>query len=73
MVAEDGWKLLPQYIFNLESGAWLHYSNPALSDRKSLHKISYARGEFAFTQEGRAIKAQFNLYDTLLNTKEVIK
>ncbi len=73
MVAEDGWKLLPQYIFNLESGEWLHYSNPALSDRKSLHKISYASGEFAFTQEGSDIKAPFNLYDTLLKAKEVIK
>ena len=74
MVAEDGWKLLPQYIFNLESGEWLHSSNPGnLSDRKSLHKISYATGKFVFTQEGSDIKAPFNLYDTLLKAKEVIK
>ena len=72
MVAEDGWKLLPQYMFNLESGEWLHHSNPALSDRKSLQNISYSSGAFSFAHEGNVMKA-FNLYDTLLKAKEIIK
>ena len=73
MVAEDGWKLLPQYLFNLESGEWLHHSNPALSDRKSLQSISYDTGTFSFLTDGNDVKAPFNLYDTLLKAKEVIK
>ena len=72
MIAEDGWKLLPQYLFNLESGEWLHHSNPALSDRKSLQNVSYATGTFSFLSE-TDVKAPFNLYDTLLKAKEVIK
>ena len=73
MVAEDGWKLLPQYLFNLESGEWLHHSNPALTDRKSLQKVSYASGQFTFTHEENDNKAPFNLYDTLLKAKEIIR
>ena len=73
MVAEDGWKLLPQYLFNLESGEWLHHSNPALTDRKSLQKVSYASGQFAFAHEESDNKAPFNLYDTLLKAKEIIR
>ena len=73
MVAEDGWKLLPQYLFNLESGEWLHNSNPAMMDRKSLQKISYAEGSFCFEQAGNDTKTTFNLYDTLLKAKEIIK
>ena len=73
MVAEDGWKLLPQYLFNLESGEWLHHSNPAMMDRKSLQKISYADGAFYFEQAGNDTKTTFNLYDTLLKAKEIIK
>ena len=73
MVAEDGWKLLPQYLFNLESGEWLHHSNPALTDRKSLQKVSYASGQFTFAHEESDNKAPFNLYDTLLKAKEIIR
>lgn len=73
MIAEDGWKFLPQYIFNLESGEWLHHSNPALAERKSLNKISYENGQFEMMQEPSDARTAYVLRDALLKAKEAIK
>ena len=47
MVARDGWKLLPYYLFDPLSGQWTH------RDRKPhtvmrLHDVTYARGRLEF-------------------------
>ena len=50
-VANHGWKLMPQYIFNNETGEWKHHSNQVFKERKWLGNISYTRGRFELLQE----------------------
>ncbi|KAB7504713.1 tRNA 2-thiocytidine biosynthesis protein TtcA, partial [Armadillidium nasatum] len=45
-VCKSGWKLLPQYIFNPETGEWKHYSNLVFKSRQWLQNISYSKGYF---------------------------
>ncbi|GBP77900.1 tRNA-cytidine(32) 2-sulfurtransferase [Eumeta japonica] len=45
MVATEGWKILPQYVVNPETGQWSHYSNSILRDRKSLYSVRYHDGK----------------------------
>ena len=45
-VAEHGWKLMPQYIFNNETGEWRHHTHLTFKDRKWLGHISYREGFF---------------------------
>ncbi|XP_065345604.1 uncharacterized protein LOC135943120 isoform X2 [Cloeon dipterum] len=48
MVALEGWKLLPQYILNPETGEWRHRSNLVFKDRRWLGSINYAGGKMNF-------------------------
>lgn len=48
MVAEHGWKLLPQYMFNPETGEWKHRTHQVFRDRKWLSSISYAEGHMTY-------------------------
>ncbi|MEO6887079.1 MAG: aminotransferase, partial [Jatrophihabitantaceae bacterium] len=41
MVADDGWKLLPDYTFDPATGLWRHRSGPAEPPLR-LHQVSYA-------------------------------
>jgi selenocysteine lyase/cysteine desulfurase len=43
LLANEGWKLLPLYRFDPESGAWHHRSGPR-SPSLSLHDVSFAAG-----------------------------
>ena len=45
MVATEGWKLLPQYKMNIETGEFRHYSNMLSRDRNRLHSIRYTDGK----------------------------
>lgn len=47
-VAEHGWKMMPQYIFNNETGEWRHHSNQVFHQRRWLGNISYADGSFKY-------------------------
>lgn len=40
-VADEGWKLMPQYTFYPETGEWIHFNNRKFSQRKWLGNISY--------------------------------
>ena len=40
-IAEEGWKLLPQYKFNPDTGEWLHSNWSLQRDRKWLGSIRY--------------------------------
>jgi selenocysteine lyase/cysteine desulfurase len=40
MVAEHGWKLVPQYRFNIASGLWCHQNGPVEPPLR-LHQLSY--------------------------------
>ncbi|XP_070553700.1 LOW QUALITY PROTEIN: uncharacterized protein [Ptychodera flava] len=49
VVAEHGWKLLPQYMFNPETGEWKHRHHQVFQDRKWLGHISYHSGAMAYS------------------------
>ncbi|XP_072945436.1 uncharacterized protein [Epargyreus clarus] len=45
MVATEGWKILPQYVVNSETGQWRHHSSAVLRDKKSLHSLRFHDGQ----------------------------
>jgi len=47
LIAEHGWKLLPQYRFDPASGLWKHRDQPA-EPQMSLRSISYEDGTMAY-------------------------
>jgi len=50
LVVMQGWRLLPVYRFNNETGEWRHKSNSVFKDRKWLGHVSFASGELEFTK-----------------------
>ena len=51
-VAEHGWKIMPQYIFNNETGEWKHHTNQVFRERRWLGNISYSSGKFSYASRG---------------------
>ena len=51
MIADQGWKLLPQYRMNNETGDWKHFSNLEYKERTWLGNISYVDGTFKFNDK----------------------
>ncbi|XP_037284800.2 uncharacterized protein LOC119177604 [Rhipicephalus microplus] len=47
-VAFNGWKLLPQYNFNPETGEWKHSMHQVFKDRRWLGSVSYKEGKFVY-------------------------
>lgn len=45
MVATEGWKLLPQYIVDLDTGEWRHHTNTIQRDRNRLSAVRYVDGK----------------------------
>ncbi|KAF7987829.1 hypothetical protein HCN44_003692 [Aphidius gifuensis] len=52
MVATEGWKLLPQYVLNPDTGEWRHHTNSVFKERKWLGAIRYTDGKM-ITSERR--------------------
>ncbi|XP_043266503.1 uncharacterized protein [Venturia canescens] len=52
MVATEGWKLLPQYVLNPDTGEWRHHTNSVFKERKWLGSIRYTDGKM-ITSERR--------------------
>lgn len=50
MVATEGWKLLPQYTLNPETGEWRHNTNTTLKERKWLSSIRYQDGKMCINE-----------------------
>ena len=48
LVAREGWRLLPMYRFNNETGEWHHRSNSVFKDRRWLGHVSFASGKMEF-------------------------
>ncbi|KAL5012515.1 hypothetical protein ScPMuIL_011066 [Solemya velum] len=48
LISEHGWKLLPQYMFNPETGEWRHRTFQVFKDRKWLGHISYTSGKMTY-------------------------
>ncbi|XP_006814971.1 uncharacterized protein LOC100377968 [Saccoglossus kowalevskii] len=49
MVAEHGWKLLPQYMFNPETGEWKNRGHQVFQDRRWLGHITYSEGRMQYS------------------------
>lgn len=47
-VCTNGWRLLPQYTFNPETGEWKHHTNLVFRERQWLQNISYGNGFFSY-------------------------
>jgi selenocysteine lyase/cysteine desulfurase len=52
LVADEGWRLLPQYRFDEVAGLWHHVGGRA-EPPMSLHDIDYATGRMRYTAQGR--------------------
>ena len=50
-VCQNGWRLMPQYIFNPETGEWKHHTNLVFKERQWLQSISYSKGFFSFERK----------------------
>ncbi|XP_071641002.1 uncharacterized protein [Temnothorax longispinosus] len=50
MVATEGWKLLPQYVLNPDTGEWRHHTNSIFKERKWLGSIRYTDGRMNATE-----------------------
>lgn len=50
MVATEGWKLLPQYVVDLDGSEWRHHSNSISKDRKWLGSIRYVDGKMTMNE-----------------------
>lgn len=50
MVATEGWKLLPQYVVDLDTGEWRHHTNAVTKDRKWLGSIRYIDGKMTMNE-----------------------
>ncbi|XP_017772669.1 PREDICTED: uncharacterized protein LOC108559823 [Nicrophorus vespilloides] len=50
MVATEGWKLLPQYVVDLNTGVWRHHSHHMAKDRKWLNSIRYIDGKMTMNE-----------------------
>lgn len=57
MVATEGWKILPQYVVNPETGQWRHHTCSVLKDKKSLFSIRFNDGKM--TAHERRISGMF--------------
>merc|ERR1719412_37934 len=47
-VADYGWKFMPQYIFNHETGEWKHHTNQVFKERKWLGNFDFKGGQVSF-------------------------
>lgn len=45
MVATEGWKILPQYVVNAETGQWRHHTCSVLRDQRSLYSVRFNEGK----------------------------
>lgn len=50
MVATEGWKLLPQYVLNPDTGEWRHHTNSVFKERKWLGSIRYTDGRMSASE-----------------------
>lgn len=62
-VATHGWKLMPQYIFNNETGEWRHHTNQVFKERRWLGHISYKSGAFLYRDKNTSSNESKSLRD----------
>lgn len=57
MVATEGWKILPQYVVNSQTGQWRHHTCSVLRDKKSLYSLRFNDGKV--TAHERRVSGKF--------------
>lgn len=70
LVASEGWKLLPQYRFSLETGLWRHRDQPRFREF-GLSDLSFD-GEGLVYQGRRLMKPESALEEHLVEAREII-
>ncbi|XP_061164658.1 uncharacterized protein LOC133173684 [Saccostrea echinata] len=75
IVAKEGWKLLPQYMFNPETGEWRQKDFQVFKDRKWLDHISYRSGEMSYKVPPHIVKGPLptDYKDCLEKSKELLR
>ncbi|XP_028516147.1 uncharacterized protein LOC110243543 [Exaiptasia diaphana] len=73
MVADHGWKLLPQYMFNPETGEWKHRRHKVFRDRKWLGSISYLDGHMTYPAPTKTEGLPKDPQDCLLTAKQIFE
>jgi selenocysteine lyase/cysteine desulfurase len=70
-VATDGWKLLPQYRFDEDSGLWHHIGTQA-DPPMSLHDIRYERGGIVASTHRRRRAPESSLVDYMAEARRLV-
>ncbi|XP_056010628.1 uncharacterized protein LOC125679381 isoform X2 [Ostrea edulis] len=75
LVAKEGWKLLPQYMFNPETGEWRQKDFQVFKDRKWLGHISYRSGEMHYKVPPNIVKGPLptDYTDCIEKSKELFR
>ena len=69
-VAEKGFKFMPQYIFNNETGEWRHHSNQVFKERKWLGNFNLLAGKFDCAERAESCAMTF---EKLLSTAKELE
>jgi len=70
-VATHGFKFLPHYTFNTDTGEWIHYQQKTFVSRRWLHNIDYSSGEMFYRKPlGQTITKIEKHYTTYLEEAE---
>ncbi|GIZ00747.1 hypothetical protein CEXT_38281 [Caerostris extrusa] len=73
LVAKNGWKLLPQYSFNPETGEWKHIKRQIFLSRKWLGSISYKTGHFSVKEDCTGDVTIMNSKDLLEESEKIFQ
>nr|XP_045618240.1 uncharacterized protein LOC123770444 [Procambarus clarkii] len=69
-VCINGWRLLPKYNFNPQTGEWKHHTNLVFRERLWLQNISYAKGFFSYQRKNMSGEAP-NYEDCLIEARQI--
>jgi selenocysteine lyase/cysteine desulfurase len=70
LVARDGWRLLPEYRFDADTGLWRHHRGP-VEPRLSLLDVSYEGGEMHYPH-GRQTEPASRLAEYLVEAEALM-
>jgi selenocysteine lyase/cysteine desulfurase len=70
LVAREGWRLLPEYRFDADTGLWRHHRGP-IEPRLSLHDVGYHAGEMTYTR-GRRTEPASRLAEYLVEAEALL-
>lgn len=69
LIANEGYKLLPQYVFDPQAGTWHHHKR-SIAAKLRLHHITFSQGRLEYRSEHRT-EPELALAEYLNNAKEL--